>query len=295
MQALIDKFGTNATYLAGALVALLVLILAIFLINAIFGGRIRASGGGRSRQPRLGVVDAYDLDRQRQLVLVRRDNVEHLVMIGGPNDVLIESTIIRSTAAGEVRPRVASTFDEPQPAMAPHAAASPPLAPPPAPVPAPAPVLRSPPPTYVPAPSVPSMDELVQAVTPPRPVPAPPPAPPKVAPPPVARPLPKLEVPAAPAPTVPVPAAPQAAAVPVAPAVSGVSATKDAEPARKRFDFGRLVNRTPAEPALQVPSEPIPAAAAVASSAPPVTGPDPVDALEQEMAKLLGRPPAQGA
>jgi len=36
-------------------------------------------------------VDAFDLDRQRQLVIIRRDNVEHLLMIGGPNDLVIES------------------------------------------------------------------------------------------------------------------------------------------------------------------------------------------------------------
>ncbi|UDL96601.1 flagellar biosynthetic protein FliO [Lichenihabitans sp. PAMC28606] len=53
------------------------------------------AGGGRTRQPRLGVVDAFDLDRQRQLVLVRRDNVEHLLMIGGPNDIVIETSIVR--------------------------------------------------------------------------------------------------------------------------------------------------------------------------------------------------------
>ena len=45
---------------------------------------------GRARQPRLGIVDIYDLDRQRQLILLRRDNVEHLLLIGGPNDVVIK-------------------------------------------------------------------------------------------------------------------------------------------------------------------------------------------------------------
>ncbi|MGH6819873.1 MAG: hypothetical protein ACREDU_03310 [Methylocella sp.] len=51
---------------------------------------------GRARLPRLGTVDAFDLDRQRQLVIIRRDNVEHLLMIGGPNDFVIESKIIRA-------------------------------------------------------------------------------------------------------------------------------------------------------------------------------------------------------
>ena len=50
---------------------------------------------GRARQPRLGVVDVYDLDRQRQLILLRRDNVEHLLLIGGPNDLVVETNIAR--------------------------------------------------------------------------------------------------------------------------------------------------------------------------------------------------------
>ena len=63
-------------------------VLAIFY-RMVFAHRLRVPGG-RTRQPRLGLVDAFSLDGQRQLVLIRRDNVEHLVMIGGPNDVLVE-------------------------------------------------------------------------------------------------------------------------------------------------------------------------------------------------------------
>ncbi|MBP1851000.1 flagellar biosynthetic protein FliO [Rhizobium halophytocola] len=57
--------------------------------------------GGRNRQPRLQVLDAAAIDARRRLVLVRRDNVEHLVMIGGPTDIVIESGI------GEERPYLA--------------------------------------------------------------------------------------------------------------------------------------------------------------------------------------------
>lgn len=49
--------------------------------------------GGRNRQPRLQVLDAAAVDARRRLVLVRRDDVEHLIMIGGPTDVVIESRI----------------------------------------------------------------------------------------------------------------------------------------------------------------------------------------------------------
>ena len=80
-------------FLAACGIAALI-VLAIFYRLA-FAHRLRVPGG-RTRQPRLGLVDAFSLDGQRQLVLVRRDNVEHLVMIGGPNDVLVESQINRA-------------------------------------------------------------------------------------------------------------------------------------------------------------------------------------------------------
>ncbi len=47
----------------------------------------------------------FELDRQRQLVLLRRDNVEHLVMIGGPpNDIVIEAGIARPPARQAAQP-----------------------------------------------------------------------------------------------------------------------------------------------------------------------------------------------
>ncbi len=53
----------------------------------------------RGRQPRLAVIDYASVDARRRLILVRRDNVEHLLMIGGPTDVVVESNIVRAVAA----------------------------------------------------------------------------------------------------------------------------------------------------------------------------------------------------
>ncbi len=100
MLALSDKIFENKTLMfAVAIIALLVAVALLLLIFRIaFGRKLRMPGGGRARLPRLGIVDAFDLDRQRQLVIIRRDNVEHLLMIGGPNDLVIESEIIRAEA-----------------------------------------------------------------------------------------------------------------------------------------------------------------------------------------------------
>jgi flagellar protein FliO/FliZ len=64
-----------------------------------FGAGRLGSGNARGRQPRLAVIDYASVDGRRRLILVRRDNVEHLLMIGGPTDVVVEPNIVRAVAA----------------------------------------------------------------------------------------------------------------------------------------------------------------------------------------------------
>jgi flagellar protein FliO/FliZ len=64
-----------------------------------FGAGRLGGGGLRGRQPRLAVIDYASVDGRRRLILVRRDNVEHLVMIGGPVDVVVEANIVRAAPA----------------------------------------------------------------------------------------------------------------------------------------------------------------------------------------------------
>ena len=45
------------------------------------------------------MINAASVDGRRRLVLVRRDNVEHLLLIGGPTDAVIEPNIGRTGAA----------------------------------------------------------------------------------------------------------------------------------------------------------------------------------------------------
>ncbi len=63
-------------------------------------GAARLGENLRGRQPRLAVIEASAVDGRRRLVLIRRDNVEHLLMIGGPTDVVVEPNIVRAQAAG---------------------------------------------------------------------------------------------------------------------------------------------------------------------------------------------------
>ena len=55
-----------------------------------------ASIHARAHEPRLAVLGHASVDESRQLIIVRRDNVEHLLMIGGWTDVVVEANIVRA-------------------------------------------------------------------------------------------------------------------------------------------------------------------------------------------------------
>ena len=74
-----------------ALIGLLVLLIFIRIVRGLTFGTFVA--GGRNRKARLAVMDATAVDSHRRLILVRRDDVEHLILIGGPSDVVVEQNI----------------------------------------------------------------------------------------------------------------------------------------------------------------------------------------------------------
>lgn len=113
----------SSNYLLGFLIFVGVLALiggAAWLVRQFAGNRLGASTG-RGRMPRLAVIDAAAVDGRRRLVLVRRDNIEHLLMIGGPSDIVVETNIVRAMpqrdqipqrpGAGEAPPRIAPLPD----------------------------------------------------------------------------------------------------------------------------------------------------------------------------------------
>lgn len=61
-------------------------------------------------EPRIEVVAQAHMDGRRKLLLIRRDDVEHLVMTGGPVDVVIETGIgDNSGARAETPPPLSAT------------------------------------------------------------------------------------------------------------------------------------------------------------------------------------------
>jgi flagellar protein FliO/FliZ len=71
-----------------ALAFVLLLIVACAWVARRFGlgGRLVAAGGKR----RLAILEVLPLDGRRRLVLLKRDGVEHLLLLGQPGDLVVE-------------------------------------------------------------------------------------------------------------------------------------------------------------------------------------------------------------
>ena len=111
--------------------AIAIILLFIVIAIAIFrriGGEVRGKRGSR-----LAVTEFRELDKVRHLVLIRRDNEEHLLLIGGPQDVVIETNIGRYEDSYQEDTGTLSRVPPPQErSETPVAASSEPKLPPPA-------------------------------------------------------------------------------------------------------------------------------------------------------------------
>lgn len=85
----------SAIYAAIGIAALIILAL---ILTKLLRGNVRGRKGSR-----LGISEYYEIDKTRRLVLVRRDEVEHLVLIGGGQDVVIEDKIGSPLMAAQVQ------------------------------------------------------------------------------------------------------------------------------------------------------------------------------------------------
>src|SRR5262245_13541604 len=98
MDFLFGDGSYGLRFLFAFIVVLGLIGLTAWLVRRFGAGHL-GTAATRGRQPRLAVIDAAQVDGRRRLILIRRDNVEHLLMIGGPTDVVIEPSIVRAVAA----------------------------------------------------------------------------------------------------------------------------------------------------------------------------------------------------
>lgn len=73
----------------------LMAVLALIGLVALAARKLGFAPAARARgaQKRLGLVETLPLDARRRLVLIRRDGVEHLLLLGAESDTLVEGFI----------------------------------------------------------------------------------------------------------------------------------------------------------------------------------------------------------
>ncbi|MFC5069407.1 flagellar biosynthetic protein FliO [Flaviflagellibacter deserti] len=280
-------FGTELPLAVKFLLAFALVLGLIYatamIVRRLAGRKLPLSNSGRARQPRLGVLDAFAIDARRRLVLIRRDNVEHLIMIGGPNDVVVESHIVRTPSQAALAPQRGNR----PPAEAVRAPVLPPQ-------PQPQPVLPPQPAAIAPQPRLPSPPPGLQ------PVPAPSPFPPR---------QPNLAaVPPAPPRDIPPPAAPAAeaprskpgffrATMSRATGVLSPSNDENAAQGEPPMDNPPPERREPAPPRIvPAPVTTAPAPAPAPAGAKPKAEIDPLFAdIERQLEEALQRPKGPGA
>ena len=122
MQFLTALFGGAENTVLNAVFALgIVLVLVLLGLWAMKFFMQASANISRGRGRRLTVIETIQLDAKHKVTILRRDNVEHVIMTGGAQDVVIESGIavekvgIRrpapaaQAATAEARPVLAAT------------------------------------------------------------------------------------------------------------------------------------------------------------------------------------------
>lgn len=307
IDQLLLNFLSEDNLSIGRWVLLLIVLVLVFMALVWLFKRLtgpRSASGVRSKKARLALTDAARVDDGRSVILLRRDDVEHLLLIGGPNDLVIESNIHRLSETTQKTPTAAASAAAPLASVpAPSIAAQPSS-------PAPAPAVAQPSPSPVSSePSKPSRSDISDglkdmwdtarsAQAPPPPASQPRTAAVSPAPPPKVTPSakPPAAPPPAPAPSVASQSAPSQATAPVAPPLAKPGVQQPAlEPSSPATAAAGGVTRQP--PPLATPA-PTPAASPAPASAPApevsaVSPSQPKNAVEEidEMLKSIQVPP----
>lgn len=124
MQFLSSLLGGSGDTIVTSALALGVVIVLIVLGLWVLKFFMKTGVAMRPQGRRVQIVEQVQVDAKRQLLVIRRDNVEHLVMTGGPQDLLIEAGIpaAEKPALPARRPTVSHPADDVARSPAPVAA-----------------------------------------------------------------------------------------------------------------------------------------------------------------------------
>src|SRR5688500_2836785 len=99
---------------AVAAVAIVVLVAAVLFLRSRLSRQPASSQRSKpafSGESRLEVLDVTEVDEERRLVLVRCDGIEHLIMTGGPSDLVVENDVRRARGGDRSSAGLASNRD----------------------------------------------------------------------------------------------------------------------------------------------------------------------------------------
>ena len=128
ITSLVGAEWAEVTYFAIIALSVVVTLLLVFMIYK-FIRRPVYERGRRGKQARLAVTDAAAIDDRRRLVLLRRDDIEHLILIGGPTDIVIESDIRKNAPARPLNTPPSPLPSTAKPATSSNSAPTPPQQP----------------------------------------------------------------------------------------------------------------------------------------------------------------------
>lgn len=81
-------------WIAGILIVVALLGMGAWLLRGYLpSGAVSEAIFGQRPERRIGVSETVNVDGRRKLMLIYRDGVEHLIMTGGPIDMVLEQNI----------------------------------------------------------------------------------------------------------------------------------------------------------------------------------------------------------
>jgi flagellar protein FliO/FliZ len=83
-------------------------VLRRLVASGLVTGTLLSVGPGRPQ--RLGIIEVRQLDVRRRLVLIRRDDVEHLLLLGATGEIVIETGIVAPASQPPVAPSARDTL-----------------------------------------------------------------------------------------------------------------------------------------------------------------------------------------
>jgi flagellar protein FliO/FliZ len=100
------EFPDVAKYAAALLVVIALIMALHWVLRRFFADGAKGRPTAlRRRDRRLGVIEAAQVSPRHRLLLVRRDDREHLLLIGGATEIVIETDIPHVSGEADVRVR----------------------------------------------------------------------------------------------------------------------------------------------------------------------------------------------